>query len=148
MRASRFRGRVVETTSRSPHGESVLQRGKGLFLGEASASRRTCARRDIFTLAERGTCITLACCGRARSSCLWGISEHNKRDGKRRPFCYVGGDNKSFASRRKRLAKGKGLFWGEASASRRTCAHGAYDTPYMCGNGNENTSRVYGRFAR
>ena len=63
-------------------------------------------------------------------------------------FCYVGGDNKSFARGRKRLAKGKGLFLGRASASRRTCAHGAYDTPYMCGNGNENTSRVYGRFAR
>ena len=38
-------------------------------------------------------------------------------------ICRIGGDNKSFARRRKRLAKGKELFLGRVLASRRTCAH-------------------------
>ena len=46
------------------------------------------------------------------------------------------------------LQEGEEFFLGKASASRRTCAHGAYDTPYMCGNGNKNTPRIYDGIAR
>lgn len=46
------------------------------------------------------------------------------------------------------LRKGERFFLEGASASRRTCAHGAYGTPYMRGNGNENTSRIYDGIAR
>ena len=79
LKVVRFRLRLVETTSRSPHGESVLPKGRGSFqVGCRQAAEL--AREGIFvTLAGRETCVTLACCGRALSSCLWGISEHNKR---------------------------------------------------------------------
>ena len=38
-------------------------------------------------------------------------------------ICRIGGDSKSFASWRKRLARGEEFFLGKVSASRRTCAH-------------------------
>ena len=50
--------------------------------------------------------------------------------------------------RRKRLAKGECSFLSERRQAAELARTSISHTPYMCGNGNENTSRVYGRFAR